>query len=212
MKRGRQIKRKLPKVNRTLANSLEDEEADNLKEDVDGVDAKKTSKKKKGLTSDIMKDERFKSIFEIGDFEIDENSHEYRALHPMPSLKQPSLVEEHFEPVMGGEEPSDSDASEDEQVNENNSRKKSKVPRRHEVKDERHADAFRNHVSLTKEDALPLGERVAALSNDRASRDMNNIRVGPGGSREVSFVSISSAKYVEDEGERETRTEKRRGI
>lgn len=69
------------------------------------------------------------------DFEIDEFSHEYRALHPMPSTKQPSLVEEHFEPVMDGEEPSDSDASaatqssEDEQENEKNSRKKSKVPR-----------------------------------------------------------------------------------
>ncbi|KAK4345633.1 hypothetical protein RND71_035809 [Anisodus tanguticus] len=213
------IKRKLPKVNRSLVTQiLENEEAENIKEDVDGVDARKTSKKKKGLTSDIMKDERFKRMFEIGDFEIDENSHEYRALHPMPSLKQPSLVEEHFEPVMRGEEPSDSDASvatqssEDEQVTEKSSRKKSKVPRMYEVKDERHAEAFRNHVSLTKEDALPLGERVAALSNDRTSRDMNNIKVGPGGSREVSFISRSSAKYVEDEGEKETRTERRRGI
>ncbi|KAJ8570780.1 hypothetical protein K7X08_037752 [Anisodus acutangulus] len=214
------IKRKLPKVNRSLVTQiLENEEAENIKEDVDGVDAKKTSKKKKGLTSDIMKDDRFKRMFEIGDFEIDENSHEYRALHPMPSLKQPSLVEEHFEPVMGGEEPSDSDASvatqssEDEQVNEKSSRKKSKVPRMYEVKDERHAEAFRNHVSLTKEDALPLGERAAALSNDRASRDMNNIKVGPGGSREVSFISRSSAKDRvpeaggEGEGEEEAEEE-----
>lgn len=49
----------------------------------------------------------------------------------MPSLKRPSLVEEHFEPVMEGEEASDSDAqsSEDEQENDRNSRKKARVPR-----------------------------------------------------------------------------------
>lgn len=209
------IKRRLPKVNRTLVEQLlENEEAENVKEDVDDVDAKKTSKKKKGLTMDVLEDERFKRIIENKDFEIEEDSHEYRALHPMPSLKRPSLVEEHFEPVMEGEEASDSDAqsSEDEQVNDKNSRKKARVPRMYEVKDDRHAEAFSNHLSLAKEDALSLGERVAGLSNGRASQDMNNIKVGPGGSREVSFFSRSSAKYVEDDGEKETRTEKRRGV
>ncbi|XP_075110236.1 uncharacterized protein LOC107828340 [Nicotiana tabacum] len=212
------IKKKLPKINRTLAKELlENEEAENM-EDVDGVDAKKISKKKKGLTADILKDERFGGMFANKDFEIDEFSHEYRALHPMPSTKQPSLVEEHFEPVMDGEEPSDSDASaatqssEDEQENEKSSRRKSKVPRMYEVKDERHAEAFWNDVSLAKEDALPLGERVAALSDDRTSHGMNNIKVGPGGSREVSFISRSSAKYVEDEEDKGARTERRRGI
>ncbi|KAG5582726.1 hypothetical protein H5410_053353 [Solanum commersonii] len=209
------IKRRLPKVNRTLVEQLlENEEAENVKEDVDDVDAKKTSKKKKGLTMDVLEDERFKRIIENKDFEIEEDSHEYRALHPMPSLKRPSLVEEHFEPVMEGEEASDSDAqsSEDEQVNDKNSRKKARVPRMYEVKDDRHAEAFSNHLSLAKEDALSLGERVAGLSNGRASHDMNNFKVGPGGSREVSFFSRSSAKYVEDDGEKETRTEKRRGV
>ncbi|KAK4724901.1 hypothetical protein R3W88_027680 [Solanum pinnatisectum] len=209
------IKRRLPKVNRTLVEQLlENEEAENVKEDVDDVDAKKTSKKKKGLTMDVLEDERFKRIIENKDFEIEEDSHEYRALHPMPSLKRPSLVEEHFEPVMEGEEASDSDAhsSEDEQVNNKNSRKKARVPRMYEVKDDRHAEAFSNHLSLAKEDALSLGERVAGLSNGRASHDMNNIKVGPGGSREVSFFSRSSAKYVEDDGDKETRTEKRRGV
>lgn len=60
-----QIKRRLPKVNRTLVEQLlENEEAENVKEDVDDVDAKKTSKKKKGLTMDVLEDERFKRIIE----------------------------------------------------------------------------------------------------------------------------------------------------
>lgn len=37
------------------------------------------------------------------------------------------------------------------------------ICRLHEVKDERHAEAFWNDVSLAKEDKLPIGERVAAL-------------------------------------------------
>ena len=34
------------------------------------------------------------------------------------------------------------------------------------MKDERHAEAFWNRVSLAKKDALPLGERVAALHHN----------------------------------------------
>lgn len=47
------------------------------------------------------------------DFEIDELSQEYLSLHPVASQKNPSLVEEHFEPVMENEDEnsSDSDAS-----------------------------------------------------------------------------------------------------
>lgn len=61
-----QIKRKLPKVNRVLAaRILEDEEAENETKDADGGDAiKKKSKKKKALSSDVFKDERFAAMFE----------------------------------------------------------------------------------------------------------------------------------------------------
>ncbi|KAL7173884.1 hypothetical protein ACSBR2_033194 [Camellia fascicularis] len=214
------IKRKLPKVNRVLAaRLLENEEAENEKKDEDGADAKKTSKKKKGLRSDDLKDERFAAIFENKDFEVDEFSQEYLALHPMSSKKQPSLVEEHFEPVME-DDLSDSDASpassssEDDCTNDKRkSKRKSRVPRLYEVKDERHAEAFWNRVSLAKEDSLPLGERVAALANkQRYSRNSNDVKVGPGGSREISFVSRSSAKYKEDEEDKEEPHPKRRGV
>ncbi|KAA8517258.1 hypothetical protein F0562_017490 [Nyssa sinensis] len=224
------IKRKLPKVNRVLAaHLLENEEAENEKKDAenekkdaDGVDTKKTSKKKKGLTSEVLKDERFASMFENKDFQVDEFSQEYLSLHPMPSKKEPSLVEEHFEPILEDDDQSfsDSDASagpqlsEDEHANgKNKSQKKSRVPRLYEVKDERHAEAFWNRVSLAKEDSLPLGERAAALTYERqASGILNDVKLGPGGSREISFVSRSSAKYKEDEGDKEARHEKRRGV
>lgn len=50
-------------MNRTLAaRILENEEVDDEKKDADY--AKKTSKKKKGLSSDVLKDERFAAMFE----------------------------------------------------------------------------------------------------------------------------------------------------
>lgn len=82
--------------------------------------------------------------------------------------------------------------------------------RLYEVKDERHAEAFWNRVSLAKENSLPLGERVAALRNDqRASGIPNDVKLGPGGSREISFRSRSSAKYKEEEEDKETGRKKR---
>ncbi|KAG5552588.1 hypothetical protein RHGRI_010613 [Rhododendron griersonianum] len=217
------IKRKLPKVNRLLAaRLLEDEEGENERKDEDGADAKKKSKKKKRFSSEILKDERFASMFENKDFEVDETSAEYLALHPVASMKKLSLVDEHFEAVMEDEDsPSDSDAStashssEDDHTNDKRkSKKRSRALRLYEVKDERHAEAFGNQRSLAKEDALSLGERVAALTNERqASRSMNRVKSGPGGSREISFVSRSSAKYREDEeDDKEERHGKRRGV
>lgn len=67
-----QMKRKLPKVNRRLANQiLEDEEAEKEKKDEDTEKekkddvnkTKKASKKKKGFSSEIFQDERFSNMF-----------------------------------------------------------------------------------------------------------------------------------------------------
>lgn len=75
--------------------------------------------------------------------------------------------------------------------------------RLYEVKDERHAEAFWNHESLAKVDALPLGERVAALQDRQASGTPNDVKFGPGGSREISFVSGSLTKKHKAEGPQE---------
>ncbi|CAL8173038.1 unnamed protein product [Prunus armeniaca] len=59
------IKRKLPKVNRTLAKSiLDNEDAENEIKGADSNETKKPSKKKKALGSEILKDERFGNMFE----------------------------------------------------------------------------------------------------------------------------------------------------
>ncbi|KAL3641833.1 hypothetical protein CASFOL_012648 [Castilleja foliolosa] len=215
------IKRKLPKVNRTLAAKIhEDEDEQNEKMAAFDVaaetaaadaDAKKTTKKKKGLTSDVLNDERFKVMFENADFEVDEYSHEYRALHPMASTipKKPSLLEEHFETVDEEDDQSisgDSDVSGDE-----NDTKKSQAPRLYEVKDNRHAEAYFNSKSLANEESLPMGERVALRKQQESSKHV--VKHGEGGSREVSFKPRSSAKYKEYDDEDEgPQPPKRRGV
>ncbi|XVF30399.1 hypothetical protein REPUB_Repub16aG0053900 [Reevesia pubescens] len=216
------MKRKLPKVkvNQDLAERiLENEEAENEKKDTDGNETKKTSKKKKGaLSTDIFKDDRFAQIFEDKDYEIDDQSQEYLALHPMASKKQPSLVEEHFEPIMENEDQrtSDSDvseasqSSEDFSINHKSKRKKSQGPRMYEVKDKRHAEAFWSNVSLAKENSLPMGERVKALKDDQQFSGLpSDVKLGPGGTRQISFISKSSAKYREDDEDKVTWREKR---
>lgn len=68
-----------------------------------------------------------------------------------------------------------------------------------------------NHESLAKEDALPLGERVALLNERQPTGGLNGVKFGAGGSREISFLSRSSKKqqYRDEEGPKEA---KRRGV
>ncbi|TYK06958.1 nucleolar protein 10 [Cucumis melo var. makuwa] len=141
----------------------------------------------------------------ITNFEIDELSQEYLALHPMASTKQPSLVEEHFQPVLedSDENLSNSEASvesDSEDEPSNDKHKRARVPKLYEVKDERHAEAFWNRVSLAKEDRLTMEEKIAAIGdNKQDSGILNEVKSGPGGSREISFKPRSSARYKEDD-------------
>ncbi|KAI3925811.1 hypothetical protein MKX01_003370 [Papaver californicum] len=218
--RGSRITKKLPrlpKVNPKLAEKfLLDGEAEEDNVEVDDPGADKKRKRKKGIGAEIMKDPRFDLMFKNKDFEVEEQSQEYLSLHPMPSSKRKprELVEEHFVPVDEDLRSSDSDSSEaaessDDELNKDK-RKKARVPKLYEAKDERHADAFVNNRSLANDDILPIGERVAALPDQYNSRSSRDVKLGPGGSREISFISRSSAKYKEDK--EEEREGKRRGI
>lgn len=79
---------------------------------------------------------RYTFDFCTQDYQIDEESQEYISLHPMSSQKQPSLVEEHFEPVEDDDVSDYSDASAESQASEeepdfdkDRSKKKSHIPR-----------------------------------------------------------------------------------
>ncbi|CAL9073857.1 unnamed protein product [Musa textilis] len=110
-----QIQKRLAKVNRLLATRLHFAGESEM-ENMDDTVAQKKSKKNRGLTSEILRDTRFAAMFENKKrtFEVDELSQEFLSLHPQSSKKQPTLIEEHFEPVKEDWEEqgtSDSDAS-----------------------------------------------------------------------------------------------------
>ncbi|KAL1191539.1 hypothetical protein V5N11_002360 [Cardamine amara subsp. amara] len=209
-------KRRLPKVNKELALTLQKEEdVEEEKNPVEDEEAiKKVSKKKKYvLSSENFEDNRFAAMFQDPDFQIDSESYEYGVLHPVASSKkQPSLLDEHFEAVSDDDdENSDSDASQssdDDNGDTARPSKKSKTPKLFEVKDQRHAEAFYNRTSLAKEDSLPMGERVKAMENRRGNfGGSKDIKFGPGGSREISFKARSSSKYKEDRYDRDDEDE-----
>jgi ribosome biogenesis protein ENP2 len=86
--------------------------------------------------------------------------------------------------------------------------------RLYEVKDERHAEAFLESTSLAHEDAVPIEDRIAALERQQSSKALEKVKYGPGGSREISFISGSRRKHKEespsdDEGPNDF---KRRGV
>lgn len=68
----------LPSVNKELALKLMEGEMKN------------NSKKKKRITSSILKDERFKALFNNPDFQVDKNSEEYALLNPVISQLEKS--------------------------------------------------------------------------------------------------------------------------
>ncbi|XP_031281010.1 nucleolar protein 10-like [Pistacia vera] len=113
---------------------------------------------------------------------------------------------------------------ESKDVDDNETKKKSKKKKglgSDVFKDERfvamfeikQSEAFWNRVSLAKEDALPMGERLKALQNDRQASGLpSDVKLGPGGWREISFITRNSTKYEEDKEDKEAHHVKRRGI
>ncbi|MCO5549232.1 hypothetical protein L7F22_002699 [Adiantum nelumboides] len=216
------IKRKLPKVNKELAARLLADAGDYAESESDKETGMKRKKSKK---SSLLEDERFKAMFTDKAFEVDEESQEYKLLHPNVKKIKSSLMAEHFNEV----EESDSDqanvpierdsqshsddlsdeSSDDEglkdkrEVKAKQQRKTVKKssaqgskPRFYEVKDDVHADAFRNKVSLMAEKKLPLEERIS-MAHNRNTNDHSDWKFkskGQGGGREISFKMRSGAK------------------
>ncbi|CAL5044920.1 unnamed protein product [Urochloa decumbens] len=190
---------RIPKVNRQILDSIIQEEMNADMENADKSSKKKKERKIKGY-KDLLEDDRFKEMFENKDFQIDEQSKEYLALHPQVATKEPRLIEEHFESVSEDENQSDASASDASGMSDSdNDILNSKRIRLYEVKDERHAEAFLNSVSLSNEDAVPLEDRVAALERQQKSKALDAVKYGPGGSREISFISRSGRRHKEEE-------------
>uniref|UniRef100_A0A0D9WLA9 Uncharacterized protein n=1 Tax=Leersia perrieri TaxID=77586 RepID=A0A0D9WLA9_9ORYZ len=204
---------RIPKVNRHIMDNIHREEEE-MDADFENGEKSNIKKKRKKLEMNkaLLIDPRFKEMFENKDFEIDEQSKEYLALHPQASLKEPHLIEEHFETVSDDEEQQDASASDTSAESDSDNGTNSKRIRLYEVKDDRHAEAFLNSTSLANEDALPIEDRIAALERQRNSKSLGEVKYGPGGSREISFIARGSRRRDEEHDDEEPKDFKRRGV
>lgn len=211
------VKKKLPKVNRELAaRLLAGAGAEEEITEAPSEGAKKDSQRKKQNIS-LLKDDRFAAIFKNEAFEVDEDAPEYLALHPNKQKSKKSLVTEHFDLVSDDDKERDSEIKDDsdasssssdedetnrakgkrqqgnEKTNASGMKRKATEPRLYEVKDETHAQAFKNKVSLKVERSRPLEERLATSGYKARGRgdsffDEEVAVRGHGGSRQVSFI------------------------
>lgn len=70
-----------------------------------------------------------------------------------------------------------------------------------------------NSVSLSNEDAVPLEDRIAALERKQNSKALDAVKYGPGGSREISFISKSRRRHKEEpSSDDEPKGVKKRGV
>uniref|UniRef100_A0A1D2A8K0 Uncharacterized protein n=1 Tax=Auxenochlorella protothecoides TaxID=3075 RepID=A0A1D2A8K0_AUXPR len=183
------IIKKLPKVNATTAARLLGEEGE------DGP------KKRKAALPNLLEDTRFKAMFEDTEFTIDEASRDYKLLHPNADpAKERRLVREHFEAVEGdgdAQSASDTEGQDDDQTRARKpaARHRDKrqhreaepaapagAPRLYEARDAAAAAAFRAGRSLVREQAQPLGERLAA-----GAGGTGNARQRSTGNKELAF-------------------------
>jgi ribosome biogenesis protein ENP2 len=103
---------KLPKVNKELAHRLLASQSDLNN---------KTNKKQK---SNLLEDQRFQDIFANPDFQIDEQSEEYRLLHPVVNKldkpkPKPQYVDD-FEQILDDEKVDDSDSDRESDSSDDN--------------------------------------------------------------------------------------------
>ncbi|KAL0894756.1 hypothetical protein ABMA27_013288 [Loxostege sticticalis] len=178
----------LPHVNRELASRLLD-----------------TDGRKKKQTSNLLKDDRFKALFENPDFEVDKSAEEYRLLNPVLSRldKNKDKPKASAEPMQVEEtEENDSDrelieTSEEESSDEDRSwvkevKKQHKIIRhskQNEAEEEEASDAeikpaprIPNAIkNLTRVSKASLGERLA-------KEGVSTMVTGTGGNKEMRFT------------------------
>lgn len=157
----------LPKVNPELAQRLTQQQ----------MEPNKSSKKKK---PDLLGDDRFKDIFSNPDFQIDEQSEEYRLLHPVVNKLDKRLTQktsqsksnygEEFDQVKSGSDVSDSNHSgsdsESESSDDNHNWTKEVKQTYRQMKTEQSLKERESRSSLSK---------FYKLKNDKTFTTINDI-------------------------------------
>jgi len=199
------VKKKLPKVNAALVARLEAEGAKTRSAAGSKAQIEEESDGEEGAgAAGLLKDERFAAMFKDRDFEVDEDSETYRALHPnAPKLskrEREEMLEEHFDLDDGDddERPGDDDSDSEEapaEATEAAAKAAAKAEAKvkmYVAKDERHAAAFREGRGKASSN-MSLGERAA---KEGAAAAAKKTRVS--GNKEIRFDAGERGGKVRD--------------
>ena len=199
------VKKKLPKVNAALVARLEAEGAKTRSAAGSKAQIEEESDGEEGAgAAGLLKDERFAAMFKDRDFEVDEDSETYRALHPnAPKLskrEREEMLEEHFDLDDGDddERPGDDDSDSQEapaEATEAAAKAAAKAEAKvkmYVAKDERHAAAFREGRGKASSN-MSLGERAA---KEGAAAAAKKTRVS--GNKEIRFDAGERGGKVRD--------------
>ncbi|XP_053394245.1 nucleolar protein 10-like [Mercenaria mercenaria] len=215
--------KKLPKVNKELAEKLLDVE--------DSIMEKKTAKRA-GLT--LLKDDRFSQMFKNPDFQIDKESEEYKLLNPVVSKldkakkKKQQKLESQFEEIeddglieRGGYSDSSSDDEHtwtvedklkwkkhvDEQKQSMRAEKMEKAPKFFALKEGVEFGKSSDEKRIRKEKKLSLAERLAGGDDVTIVNEPGAI-----GNKELKFTMKKGKKELRQENEQREHNAERRKI
>ncbi|CAK0744566.1 hypothetical protein CVIRNUC_001558 [Coccomyxa viridis] len=169
------LKRKLPKVNADLA----------AREMLGTEGASTPGKKARKPAGTLLQDERFKALFEDQAFTIDEQSEEYKALHPNAEANKRSkqLLKEHFQELGEGSQDRSSGPDDSEDDEEEAQEGRGRAPRMYAAKTAGSAAAFSAQESLAGLQSMPLADRAAAAGHNGHRKPSRQL-----GAQELSFI------------------------
>jgi len=206
------ITKKLPKINRNLAEKILEEE-----------NPKKS--KKKGELLNILEDERFGAMFKNPDFQIDEESEEYKLLHPVVSKHEKAKKKRQLARIneengdeniaLSDEESSDDDTREmwrefrELKAKERYESRKENQPKLFELKDGETYTSLSQINSKTEKTKSSVS--FSELLRNTDDNDIIREKGTALGSKEVTFKLKKSDKELKREEEiREHRLERKK--
>ncbi|CAG4944861.1 unnamed protein product [Colias eurytheme] len=191
----------LPKVNRELASRL----------------LENGDKPKKKQTGNLLKDDRFKALFENPDFEVDKGAEEYRLLNPVLSRldksKDKPKPEAEVEQMEDDAEEKDSDAefydtsgesSDDDRTWVKEVKKQHKIIRNKKQRDNDEEDDDTRKEKVYEFSNAPKTVNIKSVMQvskkslgERLNKEGSTVVSGTGGNREMKFV-MRGKKHISD--------------
>ncbi|XP_060810896.1 nucleolar protein 10 [Amyelois transitella] len=180
----------LPKVNRELASRLMDDDG-----------------RKKKVSSNLLKDDRFKALFENPDFEVDKAAEEYRLLNPVLSrFDKPKPLEVKSMEVEEDQEDSDIDLYQSSEGSSDEDRswvkdikKQHKIIRKQQNTEENSISEFRQAPKVYSNIKSIYDTRVSKVSlGDRLAIEGSTLVTSTGGNKEMKFSMRSKKAELEN--------------